>query len=239
MEKPAVLQFLKKHPAVMRNMNPEGVKFLVRNLKNSKETLEEAAGDVYSNSAGRTITFSNLLPEVVELDLDNLIGDAGLGPAEVTLPRESRKQKSCRVAFAVLASPEAAVEAVRELNGTKIRGVPVVVQLVDGNLVDSWSVSHAKMDESGPIDVDAMEDDTNHRRISWKKDDELWDVSLFDRDESVQNFKERLLCSAADIVGAMAPMSEEAAARFNAAATRERAEEREMMQDALSSQRAG
>lgn len=238
--KPWVLEFLIKKRSVLQNFSAEGVKFLVRNLKNSRDTLEEAAGDMQGQSAGRTVTFSSLSPEVSEEEIMSLIDDAGLGPADVTLPRNSRNRRSCGVAFAVMPSTEAAHAAVRELHGAKLPGHPhpVRVDIVDGslsNFSNAWSTSNVRIDQNGTIDVETMgEDPMSARRISWKKDEELWDVALFDRSEPVRTFGEKL----SNLDGpatALVPMAAEAAARFHAAAKSERAEERKMMQDVMAS----
>lgn len=232
-EKPAVFQFLTKHRAVLQNMTPEGVKFLARNLRNSKDTLEEAAGDTHSSATGRTISLSNLSPEVVEQDVFSLIDDANLGPVEVSLPRESRRQRSCGVAFAVMQSQEMAQVAVRQLNGAFLKGSLVTVELLNGSLTNGWA-QDARIEQDGTIDVDAIGEDAarTSRRISWKRDDELWDVALFDKNEPVKSLAERL-GSSTGLAEAMVPMPAEAVARFHAAATRERAMERKMMQEAM------
>merc|ERR1712113_1097183 len=119
LERPHILQFLLKHPSVMHNLNAEGIAFLVRNLRNANDTQEEA-----SLSDARTkqcsVTISKLDLEATEADVAELFHKAGwLDSPEVLLPRESRRQRSCGVAYVMLPSQKAAFDIVRELRGAK------------------------------------------------------------------------------------------------------------------------
>eukprot|EP00933_Yihiella_yeosuensis_P022928 TRINITY_DN17945_c0_g1_i1.p1 TRINITY_DN17945_c0_g1~~TRINITY_DN17945_c0_g1_i1.p1 ORF type:complete len:586 (-),score=112.90 TRINITY_DN17945_c0_g1_i1:207-1964(-) len=223
LKRPDILGFLQKHSSVLKNMNADGVAFLARNLRNSKDTQEDAV--MLEDGAGCQITVSNLSPEVTEQQIAVFIAEAGLGEAQkVSLPRESRRQRSCGVAFVVMHSREAAREAVQTLNGKTLFGNSLSVELVDGG--DSSPVSQS--------DIPSGEN-RRGRRIRWKSDDELWDVAMFDRSESVDDFKMQLQTRTAPVP---APVDQIEHARFQAAASAERAEERKRVRDALSGHEA-
>ena len=120
---------------------------------------------------------TNLHPEVIEGDIMTLMDEHGFGPAEVTLPRESRKQRSCCVASVVLPSRDAARVAVRELQGSVLRGRRMSVEPAD-RATSSPSRGGSMVDDAGKAKATG-------RRIAWRTDEELWEVALFDRFESV------------------------------------------------------
>merc|ERR1712151_132727 len=75
-----------------------------------------------------------------------------------------------------------------------------------------------------------------NRRIAWRQDDELWEVALFDRNESVTEFVSRLqMCSPSlrPPGGGAVAGSEEHSARFQAWARSEREAERMIVREAL------
>jgi len=212
MERPAILEFLSKHRSVMQNMNAESIAFLTRNLRNSKDTLEEE--DEEDGCQTCTVTVSNLHPEVREIDVSQIFTASGLYPVEVRLPRESRRQRSCGVAMVALPSREDARGAVRDLQGAVIRGRPVRIEAADGDTTEGRGANNGK-----------------RRGIQWRQDDELWDVALFERTESILEFRDRIESSAAP-EAALQPTAE-ASQRFQAAAKSERAEERKLVREAL------
>lgn len=216
---PAVLDFLLKHPSVMKNLNADNVKFLTRNImrsfKNSKQQ-DEAVARRAESSASRAITISSLPLEATESDIASLLAKAGLGAADVSLARESRYRRSCGVAFAMLSSRSLAKRAVAELRGAVVHGQRILVEHAGG----------------------AAEGRKGGRRIAWKDDDELWDVALFDKTESVVDFSVKVrthaspqpASSAAEEPGAALA----AASRFREATAREHAEEARRVREALS-----
>lgn len=217
MERPVILEFLRKHRSVMSNMNAQTIAFLVRNLRNSKDTQEEESmADDEDDGGTCTVTVSNLHPEATEDDVSDMLSGAGLYPVEVNLPRESRRQRSCGVAFAVLPTREAARSAVRELQGAVVRGRAVRIEPADG-------ANLAARPTAG---------DRGARRIKWKQEEELWDVALFDKTESVLDFRERV-SSSSSRPPELHEVQADASARFQAAARKEHEEERKLVRDAL------
>lgn len=212
MQRPAILEFLSKHRSVMQNMNAESIAFLTRNLRNSKDTQEEE--DEEDGCQTCTVTVSNLHPEVCEADVSQIFTASGLYPVEVSLPRESRRQRSCCVALVALPSREDARGAVRDLQGAVIRGRPVRIEAADGDTTEGRGANNGK-----------------RRGIQWRQDDELWDVALFERTESIVEFRDRIESSAAPVT-VLQPTAE-ASQRFQAAAKSERAEERKLVREAL------
>lgn len=213
MERPAILEFLSKHRSVMQNMNAESIAFLTRNLRNSKDTQEEEDEEVGCQTC--TVSVSNLHPEVCEADVSQVFTASGLYPVEVSLPRESRRQRTCGVALVALPSREDARGAVRDLQGAVVRGRPVRIEAADGDATEGRGANNGG----------------KRRGIQWRQDDELWDVALFERTESIVEFRDRIEGSAAT-VPVLQPTAE-ASQRFQAAAKSERAEERKLVGEAL------
>lgn len=227
LETPVLLEFLSKHRSIMHNLNAENIGFLSRNLRNSKGTqLASASEDHVIN---RSITLTNLHPEVIEGDIMTLMDENGFGPAEVTLPRESRKQRSCCVATVVLPTRDAARVAVRELQGSVLRGRGIRVEPAD-RATSSPSRGSSMVDDAGKAKASG-------RRIAWRTDEELWEVALFDRFESVNHFKGRLDSSDTTSVGVETSPAE-ASARFLAAVKHEHAAERKLVREALAGEMA-
>jgi len=224
MQRPAILEFLSKHRSVLQNLNAETVMFLNRNLRNSKDTLEAGLQDEEADAEDRTIMIANLHPQATEDDVATLLEGSDIVAEEVTLPRESRRQRSCCVAYAVLSSREAAMEAVLELKNASLRGHVVDVQLADRNL----SSPLRGPQPNGALSLDGGEKDK--RRISWRNDEELWEVALFDRAESTEEFRQRIDNNVPCETAAPAAGASE---RFQAAAKREHADERERVREAL------
>lgn len=215
LKNPVTLDFLAKHPSVMGNLNADNVKFLIRNIMRSSQDSkqqEDVTQRQAGSATGRSITISNLPAEATESDVVSLLSKAGLGSVEVSLARDSRYRRSCGVAWATLASRQAAMEAVKELHNIKVHGQRVRVESAVG----------ASSHKGGG------------RRIAWKQDDELWDVAIFDRFESVLNFRERVNSHTA--MAPAAVVAPESAERFREATARERAEEARRVREALSQQ---
>lgn len=221
MNNPKVLDFLSKHPSIMKNLTADNIKFLIRNVmkscRNGRQTQDEATLQEAGSAAGRAVTITNLPVEATESDVVSLFAKAGLGPVEVSLARESRYRRSCGVAFAMLSSRQAVEEALSgTLRGAVVHGHRVRVEPAGGTTSSTPS-----------------RDQGRGRRIAWKDDDELWDVAIYDRWESVLDFRERVKNSSMVVrVHETAPPGSDAA-RFKEAATRERAEESRRVREAL------
>eukprot|EP00927_Polykrikos_kofoidii_P054361 TRINITY_DN48788_c0_g1_i1.p1 TRINITY_DN48788_c0_g1~~TRINITY_DN48788_c0_g1_i1.p1 ORF type:complete len:800 (+),score=147.02 TRINITY_DN48788_c0_g1_i1:215-2614(+) len=225
--RPIIYEFLAKHRGVMSQMNPENIRYLTRNLKRSKETLDAAKPEAQQGGvAGRTITLSNLHPEVTEDDVVALLDRCGLDPLEVKLPLESRRRRSCCTAFALLPSIEAARDAARRLQNIKVRGRTIIVESADGNIA-----------VRKPAHSSDTPEETKLPRISWQSNEELWEVALFDRSESVGEFRGRMKTAEA-LPAATAMKPSEFSARFQARARSEREEEGKVVREALSGQPA-
>lgn len=218
MMNPRIKAFLLKHPHVMKNLNADNVKFLIRGVMRSgrngssspDNTLQEAG-----SAAGRALTISNLPPDATESDISLLLARSGAGPADISLARESRYRRSCGVAFAILSSREAAEEALIELQGAVLHGHRIRVECA-GSL---GANNGAQGREDG-------------RRIAWKDDDDLFEVALYDRWESVLDFRDR--CHNHTANGSPVPGElPEDAARFSQAAMHERAEKATRVREAL------
>lgn len=238
-DQPSVVQFLTKHPAVFKNLSADGISFLTRNLRNSSVSKQVEDEEEELAGAGRTLMVTNLGLSITEAEVEELLEVNFLGPAQVTIPRESRRNQSCGVAYAVLLTAAKARFALRVLKGATLRGCPVQVELFDtGHRATSDELS-----DEDPEDDDADEapeatcleayEKRSRRRVLWKSDRELWDVALFDRDESVVQFVTKLKC---DVVEAALARVSGDSAEFQAAAKSERAEERKLVRDALAQQ---
>merc|ERR1712217_196161 len=151
-------------------------------------------------------------------ELSDILNQASFDPEDISVPRESRKQRSCGIALVMFSSRVEARSAIAQLDGAKVRDRVIHASTTDGSAAGSIIDD---LTGNGP---------DNDRRLQWKQDDELWDVALFDRNESVSEFNGRLQSHTAPA----APANHvEATARFQAAVTRERAEERKLVQEAL------
>mmetsp|Transcript_78739 Transcript_78739/g.205366 ORF Transcript_78739/g.205366 Transcript_78739/m.205366 type:complete len:249 (-) Transcript_78739:4-750(-) len=218
LDRPEILEFLQKHPSVMQNLSAKSVAFLRRNLNKSKEDDQPGVEDG-DEREGHMVIVSDLHPQATEADILDLLEQAGLGPAEVTLPRESRRQRSCGVAFAVLPSREAAHEAIQRLHGRAVRGGRIRLEMADS----------AAAGEHGPgADAGSA---ASERRIRWPASEELWQFAMFDRQESVAQFRERL--DSADTTVSQQVSAEPSHALFQEAARREHAEEARLVREAL------
>ena len=149
-ERPQLLKFLQKHPNVLyKNLNSDALAFLHRNLQNSQRTRQEQ--DV---TMGCTVTVSGLHGETKEEDVRQRFHDIELEPLKVTLPRESRRQKSCGMSFVMLKSVAEAQAAVHQLNGTLIHEQPITV---------AFLMTENPKRKPAP-------------RVKWAKDSELWEA---------------------------------------------------------------
>jgi len=84
---------------------------------------------------------------------------------------------------------------------------------------------------SRPSAVGGDHEGNSGRRILWKDDEQLWEVALFDKMESVLSFSEHIANSTDDV--AMQPAAPGACARFQAAVRNEHAEEKKLVREAL------
>eukprot|EP00930_Biecheleria_cincta_P048220 TRINITY_DN33571_c0_g1_i1.p1 TRINITY_DN33571_c0_g1~~TRINITY_DN33571_c0_g1_i1.p1 ORF type:complete len:504 (-),score=115.95 TRINITY_DN33571_c0_g1_i1:19-1530(-) len=209
--KPHICEFLTKHPSAMQNINADTVQYLYTNLQKAWDTEVLKGEDATS---GSQLTVSNLPDEATEQEVANLFSDAGMGPVQVNLPRESRNLKSCGVAWVGVSSPELAKTAVERLNGSEILQQKVVVEWLE----DADSARKPEADEEPP-------------RISWKANHELWREVVFLKDESIEEFKTRMDRGMPDQMPKMPANANEG---FQAAAGAERAQEAKLVRDALS-----
>lgn len=236
-DRPEILQFLTKHPQVLKNMNADGISFLTRNLRNTKKPKTSKEEGLV---AGRTLVLQNLHPNATEREVLELLDMSDLSPAEVTIPRESRKQRSCGVAYAVLRSTAAARSALRILEGATLRGLELHVELVDGKR----SVVMPDPVDLEFVDIDAEEaaardkPPSHNRRVKWKCDEELWEVALYDRNESVADFGSKILSHANQAPEAGVALLQGDSAQFQAAAKSEREQERKLVREALAHQQS-
>eukprot|EP00440_Ansanella_granifera_P071797 gb/GFBE01077915.1/.p1 GENE.gb/GFBE01077915.1/~~gb/GFBE01077915.1/.p1 ORF type:complete len:151 (+),score=25.71 gb/GFBE01077915.1/:1-453(+) len=148
-----------------------------------------------------------------------MVVQAGLTVSQVSLPRESRRQRSCGVAFVVLPSREDAQIAVERLNGSTLGENMLSVEPVDGTLQKSVEDKSAN----------------SQRRIRWKPDDELWQVAVFAKEESVERFRERMEDGTSSVMTvSMSPHKGDA--RFQAARSAELSLEKRLVRNALAGQ---
>lgn len=251
--RPDVHEFLRKHPGIMNacSLNAENIKFITRNLKNARQTSTD--DDKHSASThSTTVTVSNLHPDVREEDVSGIFERLGVPTMDVCLPRESRRQRSCGTAFVILPSREAAREAVRRLQNAQLMGRTLQAESAAGNLNSPVRRPSPGGPANATIDVDALEDPFAAAgvaaegpngsggaagRVSWQEDAQLWEVVLFDKCDSVSEFGERLAGNAAAPTAAAAPeVTAEVHAKFQAAAKSERAQESQVVREALASQ---
>jgi len=214
MERPLVLDLLiNKHPAVLQKLDKDSIRFLTRQVQNSKRTLAANKAPIDVEEDGCSITMSRLHPNVTEEEIWTLMERRGFTPLEVSIPRESRRQRSSCVATITLESSDIAVNAVHKLRDTVIFGQPVIVELADR----------------------AVSSRAHQRGVSWKAEDELWQVALHDPNESVAEFGRRLRSAEASSQLVPARGGVVDSRNFQAAASREREQERQRVREALSS----
>merc|ERR1712217_898044 len=126
-----------------------------------------------------SITLANLPTDIEEAELADILNQASFDPEEISIPRESRKQRSCGIALVIFSSRAEARSAIAQFDGAELRGRVLSASTTDGS-------------SSGIVIEDLVGDGQDNRRLQWKQDDELWDVALFDRHESVSDFTNRL-----------------------------------------------
>jgi len=221
-EQPTLRYFLLKHPHVMKNLSPDNIAFLTRNIKRSTSS-DQLVSDS-EDTIGRTVRITNLPPDVGEPELQSLFRGHSVGKAELSIPRESRSRRTVGVGSAIFRTQADAERAIPLIRSIEVLG---------RRLHAEWmGAPPGKKPEDGG------------RRIAWKHDDELWEVALFDRFESVLTFSEHLQhpdealdqteAEASVEVGEITP--EDAVARnmeFQRATAREHAEEANSVRQAL------
>ncbi|CAE7906089.1 unnamed protein product [Symbiodinium microadriaticum] len=185
MQKPHMLEFLKKHPSVFANMNVDSLAYIGRNLKNARSSLQAQDS---SDATGRTVTISNLTELTTEKDIVDFFADVQLQAEKVDLPRESRRKRPCGTAFVVLPSSEQASLAVSTLNGQLLNGKSVSVELVDGSLDDSEGEGEGGEGGEG----NGADGSRGSKRVRWRDDDELWQVVVFSPKETVHELQQRI-----------------------------------------------
>lgn len=221
---PQICEFLSKHRSVYQNLNAENLRFLIRNLQTSREVTNVDNPDE-DELIARTVTISNLHPQATEMDVMELLDGAGLGSEDVSLPRESRRQRSCGVAYVVLSSRDAVRRSVRDLQGALVRGRGVRVEMADGVF--------ASPSRRRGQDEPELEQGDAKRRLLWQQDENLWDVAFFDGSESVAEFQERLKSTDPNQNIQVGKVVAGASARFRDQARSEHEDEKKRMQEAL------
>lgn len=199
-------EYLLKQKSVLKNLTPETVAFCRHHVTtNSRsEKLMNAAGN-----ARPAIRISGLPPDATELDLERLLHGHGFGPAEVCVAIESRFRRSCGVAFVTLPSRAAAEEAIHRLSAIAISGHQLRAEWA-GRLPDK------------PARVG--------KQLSWKSGEDLYQIGLFDKSESVQSFADDIQNHTMPTVDSAMPEVEtqeklQHAELFRRATAREHAEE--------------
>lgn len=175
MDRPGLFGFLQKHPDVLQNLNADSLSFLQRNLKNVQRTRQEAQET--PETAGVTVTVSGLAERTTEQDVNQLVKDIQLEAIKVTLPRESRRKRSCGTAFVLLPSLANAQKVVERLNGARLHQKDLTVELLEdrGHATPGMSTSGG-----------------DRPRVKWKADSELWEVIVFSPEESVACLGQRI-----------------------------------------------
>lgn len=179
MDRPGLHSFLQKHPDVLQNLNADSLSFLQRNLRNVQRTRQEAQET--PEAAGVTVTVSGLAEKTTEQDLNQLVKDIQLEAMKVTLPRESRRKRSCGTAFVLLPSLQDAQKVVERLNGARLHQKDLTVELLE----DRGMTMSTSGDPGDPGGV-------GRPRVKWKADSELWEVIVFSPEESVACLGQRI-----------------------------------------------
>lgn len=175
MDRPGLHSFLQKHPDVLQNLNADSLSFLQRNLRNVQRTRQEAQET--PEAAGVTVTFSGLAEKTTEQDVNQLVKDIQVEATKVTLPRESRRKRSCGTAFVLLPSLQDAQKVVERLNGARLHQKDLSVELLE----DRGSAGNGMVSSMG-----------DRPRVKWKADSELWEVIVFSPGESVACLGQRI-----------------------------------------------
>ena len=114
LDRPQLLSYLQKAPSILANLNPENLLLLLKLWRDGLHGEEEEPGALRPETV--SVTVSGLAEESSEGHIQQLFFDINISPLRVSLPRESRRKKSCGTAFVVLESPEHATIAVDRLN---------------------------------------------------------------------------------------------------------------------------
>ncbi|CAK9003175.1 Receptor-type tyrosine-protein phosphatase F [Durusdinium trenchii] len=221
LERPQLHELLQQHPDVLHQPSPEALACIRRLLSNSQQKHQD------DDSAGCTITVSRLSENSTEEDVSQLLVDIGLQPKKVTLPRESKRKKSCGTAFVLLPSKLDADKAVERLHGAHLNEKVLVVNYLDP--------THST-------------DPTHHdggRRVQWKPDSQLWEaqmdtlelkrpVIVFSPDESVETLRRRIdRKEFQQLRSDVAPPTEQSHPDLNRARSAQQKEESEFNRKAL------
>lgn len=215
---PKIADFLSKHQSVFQNLNSDSLAFLARHLEHAKGSAKDESSQEEVEAASRTVLVRNVSPEASESQVKMMFDCSGFHAESVTLPRESRRQRTCGVAYVLLASREAASRAVQEMQHAQLCGKLITLEL-----------ANSAQPRPAVTMTDGSEDPPRH--VAWLDDTSLWEVALFDRQESVVEFRGRLQ-GGTSTLPAQGPIDHE---RFQEATRREHAEERERIRQALSS----
>lgn len=171
---PLLLEFMQKHQNVLRSMNADTVRFLMRNMNRADSELvpeNGASGPV----ADRTVMLSSLDDNVTEADVIALLKRCSLKHDELILPRESRKRRTVGVCYVIFSTAAEAERAVMELKGQEITENHIV---------------KAELQNDPELAVLDVEPDNDARpRVKWKNDDELWEAAVFEKSESTDDFR--------------------------------------------------
>merc|ERR1712176_1210456 len=99
---------------------------------------------------------------IEEPELADILNQASFDPEEISIPRESRKQRSCGIALVTFSSRAEARSAIAQFDGAELRGRVLSASTTDGS--------------SSGIVIEDLVGDGQNRRLQWKQDDGLWDV---------------------------------------------------------------
>lgn len=174
---PGVISLLQKHPAYFKNFNKDSIARLGSLLRRSKDSqAEDEDSAAKEKEAFSTVTISNLPPAATEADVEALFDDiCEVGSVRVIMPVESRKKRHVGIAFVVVANPKIAGQAAGRLNGFKFRAStdPSATVTTIEAVVQRRGYAGVVEDAVAPP-------------VTWKTTDELWEVRMYNKEQSVQ-----------------------------------------------------
>jgi len=212
-QNPKLIKLLKKHPAYFQNFNKDSIARLGSLLRRSRDSEMEDSKVLVNveDEVSRTITISNLPSDTTESDVEALFDD--IGKVQVTMPVESRKRRHVGIAFALVVNPQLAERAAVALNGSKFRAATdpsATITTISAVVQRHDCPPQAEEDPAPPV--------------SWKTTDELWEVRMYNKEESVKEG-----CQLDLPLGMLPCLSAEARSQFQEAARREREEQARMV----------
>jgi len=216
--RPKTMSFLVTHPAVCKNMTVDTLKFLRRTVERNQKTEAEARQKVAEPSLVRnfTLQLGNLDERAHEAQIFQMLQQYNLGFFEVNLPRETRKKRSCRTAQVVLRSKEALDRALAVLEGQMFWSKRLHVDSLE-------RIAQSRRSRQGTPD----------RRIKWRNSKELMQVAVYEAQEPVEAFGDRLRSQGTTTHLQSEPIPTGSKNLFLAAAKAEHEEERSLTSQAF------